>query len=376
MKYILKVMIIVCLLSGCTSNIVEKQPNNNDNEKFDESNIQSILIMDYTIVDMEIYDDLLIVLYSISEENLSRPQSLIKIYDNKNYQLLHEVESGSYVSHAEIVTKEYGFYIDPKLFFDPNKGLNITVYDYQLQVVREFDLEPLQNKEARRVGNTPFSLSNDLQSVAYIDLENNILKTYNFIDHSISDVYVFDFSQIGSLAGIINLYFLDNYIAFTGSYNHEVLEEFYNANAYGRININTKALDIYFKKNIVAKNYENHLLVVDTPIDIEDLGTGEVIVYDVINNYQTVVQTNESRDSFDVDIVSPDILVSYDNYSKTNLKLVVYQNGNSKVIENVLPDYKTEVHSAFNPNKGDLIVYYQTNEGAASSDNIKVVNLK
>lgn len=366
MRKLIIIITMLLMIVGCT-NKDEKTSSHTEPENSQTTTLESLSIEKYDVTGIAYHNDKLIVLYSANNNTEIAP-SKIAIANAKDYNILHELELDISYVNAKIITLDNGFYI--------NQGNNITVYDYELKALKEIDLFKLQQRESSRYSEAVFAISPDIKKAAYVNSKTQSLVVYDFETEKEKEIYHLS-DKKGYITKFIQLYFTNDYIGFSGQYIYADTFRITGSNVYGRINIETKKVDMYEKNETTTKSYGHYMLVVDLlRFDDNDLGTKEAIIYDIENNKRTVVNLDKSYNSFDLDIISPDLVVSYNDVNRDKAKLILYQNGESKVMENAIPAEVFAIGSCYDSQKNMIIIFYDFSKNNDRVNEIKGVELK
>ena len=372
MKKIVLLLLSITLLSGCKNTSSKKdnvqQPDNNIHqpEQTSKNTIESLAIDNYIISDVAYNKDKLILLYSANGNTEISPSKII-VADSNNYTILKEIDDENLYINSQIVTFNKGFYI--------NQGSDIIIYDYQLNVIKEIKLDSLHIKFSAHSNGSNIAISDDLSQIAYINSENRALTVRNIETKEEKDIYKLS-DQVGNIMDFDQIYFCDEYIAFTGKYIYAKEFEIAGSNAYGRINIETSQIDFHEKNETTSKFYDGHMLIIDLMrVDDNDHGTGKTIIYDVKNNKLEEVKLDKSYNSFQLDFPSSNLIVSYNDIGRNNAKLILYQDKKNKVFDEGIPKEILESGSCYDNKKNMLIVYYLIPDGENVKSEIKGVNL-
>lgn len=365
MRRIVICILLVIVIVGCTNRNDTKIESKNPEPEI--ATLGSLSIKDYIVSDMRYHDNKLIILYS-ANNNVNIAPAKLFIVDANDYGVLYEKELDSIYISAKIITLDKGFYI--------NQGNNITIYDYELKVLRTIDLSKLQQGESRLFSESVFSISSDLKKVTYVNSINQSLVIYDFETKEEKVVYYLS-DKKNHIMKFNQLYLMDNYVGFAGQYVYADNFEIAESNAYGRISIETGKIDKYEKKETTSKSYGPYMLIVDVMrVDDNDLGTGETIIYDIDNNKRTVVSLKESYNSFDVDILSANLIASYNDVGRNRAKLIVYQDGKNNVLDNAIPPEVLDISSCYDSQKNMLIIFYNIPSNEKIKSEIRGVELK
>lgn len=359
---------MMLIIVGCTNtNKNSNDPAKTENKNSSISSLETLVLKDYLILDMCYHDNKIIILYT-AHGNIEIAPAKIVIVDAINYDVLYEMDSDNIFVSGEIITLDNGFYI--------NQGSDIIVYDYTLKVLKQIDLYQLQQGQSSRFSESVFSISPDMKKIVYVNSANQSLVVYDFKTEKEQKLYQLS-EKKGSIMKFEQLYLIDDYVGFSGQYVYADNFEIAGSNAYGRINIETKKVDLYEKNETTTKFYDSYMLVVDLMrVDDNDLGTGETVIYDILNDKSTVVNLNESYNSFDIDILSNDLIVSYNDLGRNNAKLIIYQNGKNRVLENSISSLTLDIVSCYDSQKNILIVYYTIPDNEDIKGELKGVGLE
>lgn len=369
MKKILICIILAMFLMGCTN---AKQDDENtegsqvgtpliiEHANTGESdgtskNISSLLSQDYLVLQMASYKDLAIIVLG-ANGNLEIAPSKILIADIMNDEILYEADCNKFYHSPQIITLAEGFYIQ--------QGIDIAVYNYQLNLLEEIDLQKLQQQdEAMNFSDTAFSLSQDMTKATYVNFAKDAVVVYDFETEEEKEILQLS-KDIGGISFMEQLCLTDEYIGFSGGYIYSDDYEIAGSNVHGRINIETGEVDQYVKNETTIELYEEHMLVVDVlRYEDSDLGTGEAIIYNISNNEETIVNVDASYNSFDMDIVAEEFLVSYNDVGRNKAKLILYRNGESTIIEEGIPSDVLNVGSCYDSENKILHVFYTIPSG-------------
>ncbi len=311
--------------------------------------ISSLLSEDYLVLQMASYNDLAIIVLG-ANGNLEIAPSKILIADIMNDEILYETDSTKFYYSPQIITLEEGFYIQ--------QGIYITVYDYKLSLLEEIDLPKLQQEEAMTFSDTAFSLSQDMRKATYVNFAKEAVVIYDFETEEEKEILQLS-KNIGGISFMEQLCLTDEYIGFSGGYIYSNDYEIAGSNVHGRINIETGEVDQYVKNETTIELYGENMLVVDLlRYEDSDLGTGEAIIYNIQTNEETLVNVEASYNSFDMDIVAEDFLVSYNDVGRNKAKLILYRNGESMIIEDGIPSDVLNVGSCYDSENKILHVFY------------------
>lgn len=379
MKKIIVCVLLTIIFIGCTNQeIDEKEILEFQTKKSDiiESNkpqtktndiIESLSIQDYIILDIVAHHDKLIILYS-AYDNIEVAPAKIVIADAQNYSVLHEIEDNDIYTSEKIITLDDGFYI--------NKGNNIIVYNYQLEVLKQIDLVELQQEESCYIGSSGFSISADLKKATYVNSMSNALVIYDFDTKEEKEIYHLSDDK-GCILSFEELYLKKDFVGFSGTYIYDEDFEIAGSNVHGRINVETGKVDMFEKNGTTTKGIENYILVVDLmKAEDNDLGTGQTVIYDIKNNIETTVDLDLSYNSFDIDILGSDLVVSYNDIGRNKSKLIIYNNGQGEVMDNVIPNNVLYIGTCYVEQNEMMIVYYIIPDGDNLREKIKGVELK
>ncbi len=363
MKKILMCIILAMFLMGCTN---AKQDNENtegaqagtpliiEHANIGDSDgtskkISSLLSQDYLVLQMASYNDLAIIVLG-ANGNLEIAPSKILIADIIDDEILYEADCNKFYHSPQIITLEDGFYIQ--------QGIDITVYDYKLSLLEEMDLSELQKGETTTSFDTAFSLSQDMTKAAYVNFAKEAVVIYDFETEEEKEILQLS-KDIGGITFMEQLCLTDEYIGFSGGYIYSDDYEIAGSNVHGRINIETGEVDQYIKNETTIEFFRENMLVVDVlRYEDSDLGTGEAIIYNIPNDEETIVDVEASYNSFDMDIVAEDFLVSYNDVGRNKAKLILYRNGESMIIEDGIPSDVLNVGSCYDSENKILHVFY------------------
>ncbi len=340
-------------------------------DKKERNAAETLLLSDYIITDIGTNEEYLVLFYSANGNTEIAPTKFV-IADIETYEILYEVECDKTFVAGEITILEDGFYI--------NQGTKLMVYDYELNVIQEIDLEDY-TLQSGVVGafaefrTYPFALSSDRKKAAYINETDQTLVVYDFETEEETVVYQLADGS-GDIFDFESLYLMGDYIGFSGCCRNEENINIQDCNIYGRIQISTGKIDGYIKNGIATENLGDMILVVDVArVEESDVGSGETILYDVEMNEETIVGLETSYTSFDVELAAANLIVSYNDIGREQAKLLVYQNEEEREFEEVIPGDTLTAGSCYDIRNDILLVFYTVPDGGNIRSCIEEVEL-
>ena len=364
MKKIILLLLPMILLIGC--NIKQKEVKTPQTAMPTSNDINSLVKDSYIIQDVAYHEGKLILLYA-ANDNTKIASSKIVIVDSNNYTELAQIDDNNIYTHAQIMTTDNGFYI--------NNGSDIKKYDYQLNIVKNIQIDSLSIEFSRQANGPVMAISDDFSQLAYVNSKNRTLIVKNLETGNTKKLYSLS-DLVGSIMDFDQIYFCDDYIAFAGKYIYAKDFEIAGSNVYGRINIQSLKMDFHEKNETTTKFIDNHMLIIDLMrVDDNDTGTGEAIIYDIKNNAYQNVKLDHSYNSFNLDFPSADMVISYSDVGRNTASFILYRNGKSKIMDEIIPKNILDAGSCYNPEKQLIIVFYILPNGDDIKSEIRGVEL-
>lgn len=370
MKKLILFISMVVLLSSCSEPIGggDNSPETPivDGSTSGDVSIDALEIEGYVVGDVAVHDELLIIYYNSSDLDNEYGTKIV-IYNRGDNSVLFETgHNVNYFVGAKIVLLDKGFYI--------NQGSKIKVFDYQLEVVLDLDLEEYQQEIwLSRFSNEPFALSQDLSQMTYVNRKTKKLVVYTFDTDQEYEIYDLG-DSVGSIFSLSALVFSSSHVGFSGL----LLNDGENAgsNVFGRIDLLSKEVEMHDIKDVNVTAVGGYLHFIDMiTSDRNYTGTGMTTYYDVENNIINKVDLSSSDNSFDVQLLLDNILISYNDIGNKQAKLIVYSQGKYVSMEDILPNDLVAVGSFYDMKTQSLIVYYETYEGDVMKGHLKEIKL-